>query len=155
MRAMVSSKVNQWTLLVGTLALVYSIASGRPATLHLDERQAMELLLTSAQSLFAIVLIVALALDWRGAFALFVLFVAQLVAPWEGAHAWFAIAYVVVAICLLVVDGTRRSALLRLPAHAWHALTGAPATPEPADLATEPPVTASSSRVASRASSDA
>jgi cation:H+ antiporter len=51
MRAMVSSKVNQWTLLVGTLALVHSIATGRPAALPLDGRQAIELFLTSAQSL--------------------------------------------------------------------------------------------------------
>jgi cation:H+ antiporter len=124
MRAMVSSKVNQWTLLVGTLALVYSIASGRPAALPLDERQAMELFLTSAQSLFAIVLIVALALDWKGALALFVLFVGQLVAPWEGAHLWFAIAYIVLAIGLLVVDATRRAGLLRLPSETKLALAG-------------------------------
>jgi cation:H+ antiporter len=132
MRAMVSSKVNQWTLLVGTLALVYSIASGRPATLALDDRQAMELLLTSAQSLFALALIVALALDWKGALALFVLFVAQLVAPWEGAHLWFAIAYIVAAIGLLVVDGTRRRGLLRLPSEAKLALSGSPLAAEPA-----------------------
>jgi hypothetical protein len=124
--------VNQWTLLVGTLALVYSIASGRPSTLPLDERQAMELFLTSAQSLFALVLIVALALDWKGALALFVLFVAQLVAPWEGAHLWFAIAYVVLAIAILVVDDTRRKALLRLLSEARLALSGHPAAAEPA-----------------------
>ena len=28
LRTLVSSKVNQWTLLVGTLSLVYSVASG-------------------------------------------------------------------------------------------------------------------------------
>jgi cation:H+ antiporter len=144
MRAMVSSKVNQWTLLVGTLALVYSIASGRPSTLPLDERQAMELFLTSAQSLFALVLIVALALDWKGALALFVLFVAQLVAPWEGAHLWFAIAYIVLAISLLVVDGTRRAALLRLPSEARLALSGHPAAAEPASLSEPAPAQAES-----------
>jgi cation:H+ antiporter len=126
MRAMVSSKVNQWTLLVGTLALVYSIASGRPAALHLDERQAMELFLTSAQSLFAIALIVALSLSWKGALALFVLFAAQLFAPWEGAHFWFAVAYMVFAIGLFLFDGARRTALLRLPAQARLALSGSP-----------------------------
>ena len=127
MRTMVSSKVNQWTLLVGTLALVYSIAKGQPDMLPLDERQAMELFLTSAQSLFAISLIVALALDLKGAAALFVLFVAQLLAPWEGAHFWFAVAYVVLGIGLFLFDGTRRSALLRLPSETRLALSGSSA----------------------------
>lgn len=127
MRAMVSSKVNQWTLLVGTLALVYSIAKGQPDSLPLDERQAMELFLTSAQSLFAIALIVALALDLKGAAALFVLFVAQLLAPWEGAHFWFAVAYVILGIALFLFDGARRSALLRLPSETRLALSGSPA----------------------------
>jgi cation:H+ antiporter len=140
MRAMVSSKVNQWTLLVGTLALVYSIASGRPATLPIDSRQAMELFLTSAQSLFAVMLIVALALDWRGALALFVLFVLQLVAPWEGAHLWFAVAYVVLAIGLLLFDATRRTAFLRLASDTRLALAG---SQKAAVLVSEPEPTAS------------
>jgi cation:H+ antiporter len=152
MRAMVSSKVNQWTLLVGTLALVYSIASGRPATLPLDGRQSMELFLTSAQSLFAVVLIVALALDWKGGLALFALFIAQLVVPWEGAHLWFAIAYIVLAIVLLVVDPSRRVALLRLPAETALALRGSPAA---AELAGEPSPMPSPAHPESRAASNA
>jgi cation:H+ antiporter len=135
MRAMVSSKVNQWTLLVGTLALVYSIASGRPATLPLDGRQAMELFLTSAQSLFAVVLIVALALDWKGALALFALFIGQLLAPWPGVDLAFAVAYVVLAIALLVFDASRRTGLLSLPAETRLALKGSPLSD---DLAGEP-----------------
>jgi len=132
MRAIVSSTANQWTLLVGTLALVYSIAAGRPSTLPLDGRQSMEIFLTGTQSLFAIILVVALVLDWKAALVLFALFLAQLVAPWEGAHLWFAIAYVVVAISLVVCDGTRRSRLLRLPAEAWLTLRGGPAVEAPA-----------------------
>ncbi|MCC6178946.1 MAG: sodium:calcium antiporter [Chloroflexi bacterium] len=131
MRAMVSSKVNQWTLLIGTLALVYSIALGRPGTLEFDHRQVQELFLTSAQSLFAVVLIVGMALSWRGALALFVLFIGQLLSPWEGAHWWFAIAYLVCAIGLLLLDASRRSALLHLPGLARKAFAGAPHVAEP------------------------
>jgi cation:H+ antiporter len=151
MRAMVSSKVNQWTLLVGTLALVYSIASGRPAVLPIDDRQAMELFLTSAQSLFAVVLIVALALDWRGALALFILFVLQLVAPWEGAHFWFAVAYVVLAIALLLFDANRRAAFLRLPSETRFALSG---NPKAAELVSEPVPSPSPEHPESREQSD-
>jgi len=141
LRTLVSSKVNQWTLLVGTLSLVYSIASGSPQPLPLDDRQILELFLTSAQSLFAVVLILNLALDWKGALALFVLFMGQLVLPFDGAHAWFAIIYVALAIGLLVIDRSRRSALLRLPADVRRAMQGdvpdeapAQAMPRPATL---------------------
>ncbi|MGB9963815.1 sodium:calcium antiporter [Halobacterium sp. CBA1126] len=52
--ALISSKLNQWTLLIGTLAVVYSIASGSVGTLPFDEKQAAEIWITAAQSLFAI-----------------------------------------------------------------------------------------------------
>ena len=70
----------------------------------------MELLLTSARSLFALVLIVGWSLDWKGALALFVLFVGQLVgAVWRVRILRSPIAYVVVAIGLLMVDGARQA----------------------------------------------
>ena len=147
MRAMVSSKVNQWTLLVGTLALVYSIASGRPAALPIDGRQAMELFLTSAQSLFAVVLIVALALDWKGALALFVLFLGQLVSPWPGTELWFAVAYIVFAIGLVLFDANRRAGFLRLPRETRLALAGSAVSD---DLAGEPLPSASPAHPESR-----
>ena len=50
---LVSAKVNQWSLLVGSLPIVYSASVGSPSALPLDERQAQEVLLTAAQSLFA------------------------------------------------------------------------------------------------------
>jgi cation:H+ antiporter len=131
LRTLVSSKVNQWTLLVGTLSLVYSIASGTPRPLPLDDRQIMELFLTGAQSMFAVVLILMLTLNWKGALALFVLFMGQLLAPWEGAHLWFAVAYIVLAIGLLVFDAERRAALLRLPSEVRRAVGGGQAPAEP------------------------
>ena len=133
MRAMVSSKVNQWTLLIGTLAVVYSIAKGQPDALPLDPHQAIELFLTSAQSLFAVVLIVALMLDWKGALALFVLFFAQLLAPWDGAHLWFAFGYIALAIVILLMDANRRQAFVRLPSETRLALSGTMAAAELAD----------------------
>jgi len=79
--ALVSSKVNQWTLLVAMLPLVYSVARGEPAALPLDARQQEEVLLTAAQSLFALVLLLDLRLDLVGAGALFGLFAVQMVSP--------------------------------------------------------------------------
>jgi cation:H+ antiporter len=78
---LVSSKVNQWTLLVAMLPLVYSFGTGQPDALPLDQRQRDEILLTAAQSLFAVSLLLNLRLSLVGAIVLFVLFVTQMVLP--------------------------------------------------------------------------
>jgi cation:H+ antiporter len=76
---LLSSKVNQWTLLVGTLPLVFSIASGRLTGLPVDSLQSKELLLTAAQSLFAVGLLANLDLSIHEALALLGLFAAQFI----------------------------------------------------------------------------
>ncbi len=79
--ALISSKVNQWTLLVGTIPLVYSISLGSIGQVPLDERQNHEVLLTAAQSIFAVALLLDLRVRlWEMAF-LFFLFLAQLLYP--------------------------------------------------------------------------
>lgn len=79
--ALISSKVNQWTLLVGTIPVIYSISLGHIGALHLDTVQRHELWLTAAQSLMAIALLVNLRLSWFSAVVLFVLFSCQLIFP--------------------------------------------------------------------------
>jgi len=76
---LVSSKVNQWTLLVGTLPIVFSIAAGGLAGLPIDAHQREELFLTAAQSFFAIAVLATLSISTREAMLLFVLFWAQFV----------------------------------------------------------------------------
>jgi cation:H+ antiporter len=78
---LVSSKINQWTLLVATLPLVYAVALGRPQPLPLDARQQEEVLLTAAQSLFAVSLLLNLRLSLPGAGMLFGLFLLQMLVP--------------------------------------------------------------------------
>ncbi len=51
---LISSKVNQWTLLVGTIPIVFALSSGSFDGLPIDLHQRFELLLTAAQSLFAV-----------------------------------------------------------------------------------------------------
>jgi cation:H+ antiporter len=76
---LLSSKVNQWTLLVGTLPIVFAISSASLHGLPLDAHQRLELLLTASQSLFAVSLLVTLGLSLQGAVALLVLFLVQFV----------------------------------------------------------------------------
>lgn len=78
---LVSSKINQWTLLIAMLPLIYSIALGVPESLPLDERQREEVLLTAAQSLFAVTLLLDLRLSVIGAGMLGGLFLVQMILP--------------------------------------------------------------------------
>ena len=71
---LVSDKISQWTLLVGMLPLAMSVGAGSLANLPLDARQAEEFLLTAAQSLFALGLLLRLRLGLVSAFALASLF---------------------------------------------------------------------------------
>jgi len=76
---LVSSKVNQWTLLVGTLPLVFLIAGGAASGLPIDSLQREELFLTAAQSAFAVAVLTSRSINVREAFALLALFVSQFV----------------------------------------------------------------------------
>ncbi len=77
--ALVSSKVNQWTLLVGTLPVVFAISAGVFHGLPLDTLQREELFLTAAQSVFAVAVLTNRSISVREAFALLGLFLAQFV----------------------------------------------------------------------------
>ena len=113
--ALISSKVNQWTLLVGALPLAYGLAAGGMAPMILDSRQKEELLLTSAQSLFAAVVISDFRFALWEAILLLVLFTAQLLMPQENIRYIFCGLYLVAAIVMLVMSKTRRQML-------WNAL---------------------------------
>ncbi len=76
---LVSSKVNQWTLLVGTLPFVFAISSGGLHGLPIDDLQRQELFLTAAQSFLAVAMIASLTLSLREAGVLFGLFFGQFI----------------------------------------------------------------------------
>jgi len=75
--ALISSKLNQWTLLIGTLAVVYSISAGQVGTLPFNSKQAAEIWITAAQSLFAIAVLTNFEISIREAVALLALFTTQ------------------------------------------------------------------------------
>jgi cation:H+ antiporter len=82
MGSLLSSKLNQWTLLVGMIPLVYGAASGGfEHPLPLGPYQLHEVFLTAAQSLMAVALLARLALGPGAALLLFCMFAGQLVGP--------------------------------------------------------------------------
>ena len=79
MGLLLSAKVNQWTLLVGSLALAYSVGARQPAALPLDARQVGEVLLTAAQSFFGLTVLANRVFTLREAVLLAALFAGQLI----------------------------------------------------------------------------
>lgn len=111
---LVSSKVNQWTLLVGMLPLAYALSSGSMHPMPLDARQAEEILLTSAQSLFALLLISDLAFSlWDGA-AICLLFLTQLFFTTATARMYYSGLYFLFGAVLLVTRPSLRTGLKQI-----------------------------------------
>ncbi len=107
MAALISSKVNQWTLLIGTLPVAFSLSAGEfslTGGLPLDDRQREEIFLTAAQSAFAIAVFVNLKMGWKEAVALFVLFASQLFITNEQVRIWYAAAYAALCVIILAVN---------------------------------------------------
>ncbi|MEN3015554.1 MAG: sodium:calcium antiporter [bacterium] len=81
----VSSKINQWTLLVGFIPLIYLISliyhGKEPSGMVLDELQRQEIFLTAAQSLFAMVILMDFRFTIFKAILLAIPFFAQLIKP--------------------------------------------------------------------------
>src|ERR1051326_4374139 len=91
---MVSSNINQWTLLAAMLPLVYSISAGAPSEIHFDNEQQTELVLTLAQALLATIFLLDMKLHWWEAAGLFLLWLAQFVlSPVARVHEYFIAAH--------------------------------------------------------------
>jgi hypothetical protein len=98
--AFVSSKVNQWTLLVGTIPVVYSLGAGQIDQLQLSTLQQDELLLTSAQSFFAIAVISKLRMNLMESVLLAMLFIGQFVIL--GSHNVFIVIYMMLGVFFFI-----------------------------------------------------
>ena len=108
---LVSSKVNQWTLLVGLLPMVYAISGGHLQPMHLDARQVEELFLTAAQSLLALIVLANLSFGLWEALLLLGLFTLQFVFPTTAIRIILAWSYIGIAVGYLLHPGVRRGVL--------------------------------------------
>ncbi|HET9477508.1 MAG TPA: hypothetical protein VFP63_08475 [Dehalococcoidia bacterium] len=104
MTILISSKVNQWTLLIGSLPLAYSISGGEVAALDFDERQAEEVFLTAGQSLFAVAIFVSLSMVWWEAVLLAGLFGTQFFFTDPTVRIGYGAGYCVLAALVLMRD---------------------------------------------------
>ncbi len=74
---LVSSNINQWTLLAGMLPVVLSLSAHHIAAVPLSGVQSRDLLLTLSQSLLGALFLINMELAWWEAVGLFVLFLVQ------------------------------------------------------------------------------
>jgi cation:H+ antiporter len=118
MGALLSSKVNQWTLLIGMLPVVYAISAGNPGAMHMDSRQVEEIFLTAAQSLFAVAILANLSFSVIEAGAVFVLFSTQLMFTDPQFRFYYSVFYLVLAFGLVLCKRDARNGIRALFSHA-------------------------------------
>ena len=78
---MVSSNINQWTVLVAMIPIVYSFSRGQVSVVHFDDHQKLEIFLTMAQSILGFLFLANMEFRWYEASGLFSLWFIQFVFP--------------------------------------------------------------------------
>lgn len=76
---MVSSNINQWTMLAAMLPIAYALALGHIGTIDFDPHQELEVLMTIGQSLLGALLLANMKFNWWEAALLFALWAIQFV----------------------------------------------------------------------------
>jgi cation:H+ antiporter len=76
---MVSSNINQWTMLAAMLPIAYSLALGSWDSIVFDQHQKVEILMTIGQSLLGAILLANMRFAWWEAALLFALWAIQFV----------------------------------------------------------------------------
>lgn len=116
---LISSKVNQWTALTGSLPIAYVVGGGAGASLPMisvvngvaDMRQVDEFMLTIAQTVLGVALLMSLRLGAKSAGLLFVLFAIGFFVPIPEFRFWLSLVYFAISA---VVIWYQRSHLLQV-----------------------------------------
>ncbi len=111
---LISSKVNQWTLLVGSLPVAHVLGGGG-LSLVLDSRQIEEVLLTATQTLMGVALILGLRFHRAAACALLALFVVQFPIVTTQGRLLLCGIYTAVAVAGLIVNRSYLLDTIRAP----------------------------------------
>jgi len=112
---MVSANINQWTMLAAMIPAVYSLSLGQVAAVPFDGHQRAEILLTVAQSLLGMLLLMNMSFHAVEAGGIFLLWFAQFVRP--GMHVPVTLVYLAWSAYELFM-----MLVVRRRVEAWHAL---------------------------------
>ena len=111
--ALISASVNQFTLLVGSMAVLFSLSAGEVLSFPLDDRQATEFLLTAAVSAAAVLLVARRVVPWSTGAILLLLFAVHLFFPASEDRMRFVFVYAGLALGVVATDWGRVRTLLR------------------------------------------
>lgn len=111
---LISSKVNQWTLLIGMLPVVYMFSAGQFMPMEMDSRQVEEIFLTAAQSLFAVAILANLSFTLTEATIIFILFSTQLFIPDPRFRYYYSFLYIALTIGMFMVKRDTRESFFAL-----------------------------------------
>lgn len=98
---LIAAKVNQWTLLIGSLPIAYLFGGG-DGVLQLDARQVEEVLLTAAQTVLGVAILLSLRFPRWAAYALLGLFLVQFAIPGTTGRLILSGVYLAIAAAALV-----------------------------------------------------
>ena len=84
LEVLISSGVKKFTLLIGSMAVMFSLSAAEVLTFPLDSRQAIEFVLAAAVAVHGLLLIAWRTVDRRAGAVLLVFFVAHLFSPKAG-----------------------------------------------------------------------
>jgi cation:H+ antiporter len=109
---MVSSNINQWTLLPAMLAVVYAWSVGAPEPIVFDAHQQLELILTLGQAVIGLLFLINMRLAWWEAALMLVFFVIPFAnAAWAWPIAMVQFAWVAVQVVRMIARGRVPEAL--------------------------------------------
>lgn len=111
---LISSKVNQWTLLIGSLPVAFVLGGGG-MSLQLDGRQIEEMVLTAMQTVMGVALVLGLRFHRWAAWALLGLFVVQFPITSTDGRVLLSGAYAAVAAVALVCNRHQLAPTLLAP----------------------------------------
>jgi cation:H+ antiporter len=102
---MVSSNINQWSILSAMIPILFVISAGELRPLVFDEHQRAEILLTILQSFLGFLLLLNLQLKMHEAVILFVFWLVQFAVPsWRGPMIYVYLAWCVVELIRLLIS---------------------------------------------------
>jgi cation:H+ antiporter len=102
---MVSSNINQWSILSAMIPIIFVISAGELRPLTFDHMQRQEILLTILQSFLGFLLLLNLELRFHEALILFVFWLVQFVVPpWRAAMIYVYLGWCIVELVRLVIS---------------------------------------------------
>jgi cation:H+ antiporter len=116
---MVSSNINQWTVLAAMIPVVYSVSRGSLSAIPFDGMHRHEIMLTILQSLLGMVLLVNMKYSAAEAGAIFVLWAAQFFVPGIREEIQWAYVALIVLGLVQVVRGQRSVCAFPVFAKHW------------------------------------